>query len=311
MVRVSIVVPDASLTVHAHAFDEIVQTLVGSFARLGVQAQTTGLCAPSSVQTIVLAPHLQPPDALAQLPDTTILYNWEQLGSGGTGLMNDELAELMKRFIIWDYSSRNMKEWERRSAPRCVHVPIGYDPTLEYLPTVVGGADIDVLFYGSMNNRRAYIIRELQAHRIHVETLFGLYGAARDEAIVRAKIVLNMHYYESSILELPRLSFLWANRKPVVCEIGPRTEDYFDMRQHCLSADYGGLVSAVMVALHSPDDVERQTHETYEYFRRAADGAAIVRQALLRSAELTAAIPVPIARPEWSSGIAAPARWPE
>lgn len=300
MVRVSIVVPDASSTVHAHAFDEIVQTLVGSLARLGVGAETSAVCAPSSAQTIVLAPHLQHPEALAQLPETTILYNWEQLGSGGTGLMTDELAELMKRFIIWDYSSRNMKEWELRNATRCVHVPIGYDPALEYLPHQVGETDIDVLFYGSMNNRRAYIIRELQAHRIHVETLFGLYGAARDEAIVRAKLVLNMHYYESSILELPRLSFLWANRKPVVCEIGPRTEDFFGMREHCLSADYGGLVSAVMVALHSPQEVQHRTEEAYQFFRGAADGAAILRAALVQSAELTAAIPPPVPRPAWS-----------
>ncbi|MDE1996387.1 MAG: glycosyltransferase family 1 protein, partial [Rhizobiaceae bacterium] len=53
---------------------------------------------------------------------------------------------------------------------------------------------------------------------LNVVHLFGAYGQERDDAIGRAKIVLNMHFYEAAIFEVVRVSYLLANGACVVTE---------------------------------------------------------------------------------------------
>ena len=44
--------------------------------------------------------------------------------------------------------------------------------------------------------------------------------AERDAFLARSKIMLNVHYYESRLFEIVRVSYLLANRKCVVSETG-------------------------------------------------------------------------------------------
>ena len=59
----------------------------------------------------------------------------------------------------------------------------------------------------------------------------GLYGAARDELISRAKVVLNINLYaQMRIFEIVRVSYLLANRKAVVADLDPKTSVEDDIR---------------------------------------------------------------------------------
>ncbi len=80
--------------------------------------------------------------------------------------------------------------------------------------------DIDVLFYGSTNPRRNRILNNLYERDINVHSIFGKYGAERDSFIARAKILLNLHYFENGIFEIFRCSHLFANSKCVISEHG-------------------------------------------------------------------------------------------
>ena len=53
---------------------------------------------------------------------------------------------------------------------------------------------------------------------------FNAYGGKRDALIARAKVVLNIHYYAAQVFEIVRVSYLLANSKAVVTEIGPDTD---------------------------------------------------------------------------------------
>ncbi len=53
-----------------------------------------------------------------------------------------------------------------------------------------------------------------------------------------------MHYYETNIFELVRVSYLLANRKAVVAECNPGTEIDPDIVDAVQLAPYEGLVSA-------------------------------------------------------------------
>ena len=89
-----------------------------------------------------------------------------------------------------------------------------------------------VLFFGSINERRQKIIDDLRAADIQTVTLVG-YGSYRDKYIQRAKIVLNLHYYDSSIFEIFRVAHLLANEKCVVSESG---------KDESLEAPYRGAI---------------------------------------------------------------------
>jgi hypothetical protein len=69
-----------------------------------------------------------------------------------------------------------------------------------------------------MNERRHRILNALGERGLNVIHLFDVYGQERDTAIARAKVVLNMHYYETAIFEVVRVSYLLANGVCVVTE---------------------------------------------------------------------------------------------
>lgn len=275
-----IVVPDVKANLHAHAFDEIVRTLVGGLCRLGIACSPTTQLAPTGEQAIVVAPHLYTPSTLAALPRDTILYTWEPIGALGARHMDAEVQAMMSEFVVWDYSAKNLEEWHRGGAARTVHVPLGYDPSLRSLTPALPEPDVDVLFYGSVNERRAQVLQELKDRGVVVGTMFGGYGLERDAAIARSRLVLNLHFYESGILELPRLSYLWANRKPVLCEINPATEVPFDLRGVVSSAPYDGLVEETLRLLADPAAMPGQAERTFEHFSVAGDAATILSGAL-------------------------------
>jgi len=181
---------------HCGALAELAETV-----RYGLEA----LALPDE-PTIVLGAHLDP----SAVPVGAIVYNTEIVGSGWvTGTAYQRL--LLNHFPVWDVAPDRFGKY----------VPIGYMPQMTRIPKA-DSQDIDVLFYGSMNERRAKVLDGLRDAGLRVVDLFGVYGAERDAYIAQSKVVLNMHYYTPGVFEAVRVSYLWANRKCVVCERSPQ-----------------------------------------------------------------------------------------
>ena len=124
---------------------------------------------------------------------------------------------------MWD-SLRNIEKWKamnRLHAPS--HVPLGYVPELSQIKASQA-QDIDVLFYGSLNERRTAILIALKNAGLKVHTVFGVYGKQRDEVIARCKVVLNIHFYETRVFEFVRIAYLLANSKAGVSECSSENE---------------------------------------------------------------------------------------
>ncbi|MBP2631233.1 MAG: hypothetical protein H6Q70_1861, partial [Firmicutes bacterium] len=115
------------------------------------------------------------------------------------------------------------------------------------------------LFYGSMNARREKIVEELKQRGLTVITLFGVYGKERDAVIARAKVIINIHFYDSSIFEIVRISYLLANRKAVVAECNEDTEIADDLKTAVALAPYDKLVETCVELVNN--DEERQLLE--------------------------------------------------
>ena len=198
---------------HAACLDDFAEALTNTFRTLG---HTIG----SGGTTIVLGAR----GSFPKIAGDVIVYNAEQL----VGADPNELRRVLQDYPIWDYAATNVRTLRAAGLTRVRHVPIGFDPAMTRIqPASV--EDVDVLFYGSLNERRIAVLRELQAAHLGVKHLFDVYGAERDAWIARAKVVLNLHYYDRPIFEIFRVSHLLANGKCVVSEGGgsdPELEDF-------------------------------------------------------------------------------------
>ena len=169
-----------------------------------------------------------------------VIYQLEQL-SAENGWFTSERLEFMRHVKeIWDYSSDNIDFLKDKGLTNLKLLPIGFHEALCTIPRTT--QNVDVLFYGSINERRLKILNELRPH-CRLAPIFDLYGSQRDAWISRSKIVLNLHYYQSMIMEQVRVSYLLNNGCCVVSEDSPNNPfpnmiaavPYEQITQTCLS----------------------------------------------------------------------------
>lgn len=251
----SIYIVSSTGDVHGGAFEEHALSLHHGLRALGHTAPIVHNIWEVEGRPIVLRGHRIPAGKIDQLPKGSIIYNLEQV-SGESTIFEPHYIELMKRHTTWDYSIRNAHELRSRFGVDAGAIcTVGYRPELKMVPK--RDKDIDVLFYGSVNERRARVLEQLAARGLRVKVLFGVYGGARDEFIARSKVILNVHFYRSKVLELMRLSYLLANGCFVVSERGAEPEVSEPLTGGVAFADYHELVDCCLRYL--TDDIGRRT----------------------------------------------------
>jgi len=234
---------------HAMAFREIAFLIHYSLQSLGQQSNATiNTFDPQATNIIVGYQNLRDPSILRG--NRHIIYQLEQL-TEEPDWFDQSMTEMLKgAHAIWDYSLENIQYLRDRGFKHLHHLPIGFHPSLQTIPQTE--ADIDVLFYGAVNDRREKILADLRSH-CRVEELFQVYGPQRDAYIARSKIVLNVHFYEAAIMEQVRLSYLLNNARCVVSEesaINP----FKDM---LITAEYDRLVETCLGYLN--DELARHS----------------------------------------------------
>ncbi len=244
----NIVLPVHPRYPHTLALADIGQLLALSIRSLGHSCRFEPGTFDPGARNIVLAYQVfkrsRPPESKA-----LIVYQLEQL-SHREGWFSNRLKSILKAATaVWDYSGQNVEFLHRQGISQARLLPIGFHPGLETI--VHREPEIDVLFYGSMNQRRGEIIERL-SRRLEVKVLTGVYGRERDEFISRSRIVLNMHYYSSQIMEQARISFLLNNRCFVVTESSPQNP----FAGGVIEADYDRLVERCLYFADRP--AERQ-----------------------------------------------------
>ena len=173
-------------------------------------------------RNIVIGCHLLPTDLIARMPESTIVVNTEQIYDEDRFGWNTNIFEWVRTFETWDYSPRNVAAFERLGIPGVKTLRVGHQPQLTRIPKAAD-QDIDVLFYGSVTDRRKEIFDQIRAKGLNLVTLFAVYGAERDEYIARAKVVLNLHNHASEIFEVVRAHYLLSNAVAVVSEVNAST----------------------------------------------------------------------------------------
>ena len=201
--------------IHSRCFEETALALREAFAELGHDAPIVTNPKAARGQTIALGANLMP--RVKAAPANCILYNLEQIGEDCSWL-TPAYIELLSSHRVWDYSRKNIEALAQYgiAADLC---ELGYTPGLTRI-AAAEHRDIDVAFVGSMNERRRSLLKALHERGKIVFAAFNLYGAERDAIYARAKIAINIHYFESKVFEIVRVSYLLANRMCVVSETG-------------------------------------------------------------------------------------------
>ena len=157
--------------------------------------------------TLLFGAHLIPKFNATITSGDYIIYQSEQMSANGSLFTSPEYLELLRRYLVWDYSTNNIAFLESNGI-HAKHVPIGYSKSLANIKngksvTIVGGGkngkqridfaewsgmypithitggfaeDIDICFYGSQNERRIKIIDQLKSQTVPTTLPDGTVG---------------------------------------------------------------------------------------------------------------------------------------
>ena len=209
-----------------NGYKEVIETVAWGLEQLGHQVSYALNQTVREATNIVFGAQVMPIAMLKRLPEGTIIYNFEQMREiGAATQIRAEVRYYAQapHFEIWDYTPANVPSWRTLGRSPVKIVPVGYAPILTRIPKAPR-QDIDVLLYGMSGERRLQTFHALSQRGLATVFVSGLYGAARDELISRAKVVLNINLYpHTRIFEIVRVSYLLANRKAVVADLDANT----------------------------------------------------------------------------------------
>jgi hypothetical protein len=165
---------------------------------------------------------ISPQSTLAQsslkflIPNTYFIYQTEQLNTKERAAKfhnNEAMFKLFNNaYHIFDYSRDNMLLYSEKYNKVPMFLPFisGIDTTANANDTtniISSNKMIDILFYGTLNQRRYIIMEALKQlmPKLNIVVEEVLFGKQLQEKIKQSKIVLNIHNYENATLETARI----------------------------------------------------------------------------------------------------------
>ena len=257
--RVCLILPDDNQ--HALCFREIGLLLVNALKDNGIECDFTFNHMDQYKINIIVGYHL-----LKFTPDLRmyeyIPYQLEQLHSTEFPFTPNMEKILEHAHTVWDYSEKNIALLKEKGIDAKRLVP-GYHKELELIEPAPNKS-VDILFYGSIGERRKKILEELSS-MFKVKALFGLYGLKRDKWISRSRIILNIHHYSTQLFEAVRNSYLFNNQCFVLSE---NSFDYPYEKVNLPMVPYENLVESCAQFLKEPEKMEQINKENYENFKQ-------------------------------------------
>jgi hypothetical protein len=287
------VVNVAEINPHAprpYTFTEAALCLRDSIRALGYTSDVHVNRADTAERCIVLGalpPNLPAVEQLAA--HKAVIFNFEQLASAPP-VIGEQYLPWLRRWLVADYHSANVDWLKRESAgeQRVLELPVVPSPSITWRADLPYEPQVDVLFFGTVNERRARILQALRDAGLSVEEVAGAFGDELAPAIKRARIVLHVHFYASGLFPVARVLQPVAQGVAVVCEqsVFPRLSDW--SASGIVFAPYEELVEACrrLVASHEERAVRARRNRE---FAAAIDFATPFRRLLLALDE----VPVP------------------
>jgi hypothetical protein len=146
-----------------------------------------------------------------------IIYQLEQI-SNHLFSHNNRWVDILKfADLVLEYDENNKLILDSMGI-KTIIVKLKYTKSLNCIQNKE--LDIDVLFYGSINQKRKELIDDIINENPHKNIVVSqsLFGEELDLYISRSKIILNCHYYDMDVQEQVRIFYPLINNKVVVSE---------------------------------------------------------------------------------------------
>lgn len=177
-----------------------------------------------------------------------IALQTEQMDQKGT---KEYRAWLKGADQVWDWSENYL---------------FGYSPV--YRLHMEEAKDIDVLFYGEINERRQSVLDKLKSREI----VQGAFGSDVMRYVMRSKIILSTHYYARPDNDMPRIAPLLSNHAFVICE---KTADpkFNALSDHLVIVEKEAIPEAVEYYLARPFERFDWADKGFDWIRNHPHGA--------------------------------------
>ena len=173
------------------------------------------------------------PQMFRCLPKNYIAFQLEQ--SISSRWFNDEYIARLKRSIaIFDFSLTNIEYLQTQGIPsgKIFYMPISPTDRAEKIEN--HNYEYDVLFYGDVHSdRREKFLNKIQ-EKFDVKIISNLFGEELKKELEKARIVLNIHFYEGAVLETTRLSEVLSIGRSLIISERSSEEDLDNQFKNCV-----------------------------------------------------------------------------
>jgi hypothetical protein len=241
-------------------FADLARVLVSMFARLGCITGHYLNTVPQQGTSVILG---WSPTWLAENNDmlkgkNIILVNAEQLATKSVVVSKDYLA-CLKEWHVAEYHASNTPFLNKFFI-----LPIIPSNAVLY-ELEPSTKDIDILFYGSMNDRRSKIISNIIATGVNVHVANGIYGYDLAPLISRSHIVLHMHYYETKLFPIIRFLQPIMQQVPIVCEVSNMSPHNDWTKSGIVFAEYDKLTLTCLMLLANKKQQQEVAASTLQF----------------------------------------------
>lgn len=146
------------------------------------------------------------PQNFRVFPETYIAFQMEQTVNP-RWLTNEYLEILYNAAAVFDYSKVNIEYFSRdeKLKNKLFYIPIDISKGCLNKVTLSQNKPYDVLFYGDPYIERRKEFLDKIGEKFNLKILSNTFGEALYNEINKAKIIVNIHYYQNALLETTRI----------------------------------------------------------------------------------------------------------
>ncbi len=212
-------------------------------------------------------------------PARCAIFNFEQLGPNLAA--GPDYRRWLADWLVVDYHNKNVELLKRENGPGQLAFELPIVPSAALAQASTTEPTVDVLFYGTMSERRRVVIDRLQDLGLTVEVVAGAYGVELAPAVQRARLVLHVHFYETGLFPVARILQPVMQGVLIVCEtsVFSPLNDWLD--SGIVFAGYDELANTCAELLKRPQEMlerAQQARAFSEHIDFAGPFAAVVRE---------------------------------
>jgi hypothetical protein len=189
------------------------------------------------------------------------------------------------KYFVWDFSPTNIRTFNQKHPElKTYYLPLLYNPFLKnyYESQItrktreIESKQIDILFFGTINERRQLILDQLKSkYNVKIVTVEDRFTNSQlFDIIENSKLILNMYYYEVYTFDYYRSALLLTNNVNVIFET-PRNIDtsieknLVDWENILIHTDYDHLVEKIDEVLQKPyQELQDHVKKANEWFSK-------------------------------------------